>query len=257
MFKLRILTSFLASHALTPHTDAIYKNTIHTKITPLAHNHPQPSHETNRTHTHPSIESVHPRRGEMSAADPQGSPSNRGGGSSSTPLGAGSQPELIGMDDSKAVLVITPTLVYDMKGEVYALLADIVLAVDHFTVPDGYKTEGSCERSFMYSLGDYVVALEEEDGEHKYFCLADATCRKNKTTVPCKKGDRSNVNTHRKGKILSICVLYVGYIQNHTPGHLPAGYYPTKNSCKFFMTFMPVPGTSESSVRPWPQYYAR
>ena len=37
--------------------------------------------------------------------------------------------------------------------------------------------------------------LEEEDDKHKYFCLADPTCRKNKTTDPCKKGDRSNVNT--------------------------------------------------------------
>ena len=36
--------------------------------------------------------------------------------------------------------------------------------------------------------------LEEEDDKHKYFCLADPTCRKNKTD-PCKKGDRSNVNT--------------------------------------------------------------
>ena len=111
----------------------------------------------------------------MSAADPQGSPSNRGGGSSSTPLGAGSQPELIGMDDSKAVLVIAPALVYDMKGEVYASSADIIRAVDHFTVPDGYRREGSRERSFMYSLGVYVVPLEQENGKHKYLSLADPT----------------------------------------------------------------------------------
>ena len=30
--------------------------------------------------------------------------------------------------------------------------------------------------------------------------MADPSCRKNKTTVPCKKGDRSNVNTHHKSK---------------------------------------------------------
>ena len=67
----------------------------------------------------------------MHATDPQGSPSERGGGgsstpplsdrsggSSSTPPGAESQPEVIEVDDSKALLVITPALVYDMKGEV-------------------------------------------------------------------------------------------------------------------------------------------
>ena len=81
----------------------------HTGTTPLAHNQPQPRHKTNRTHTHPSIASVYPWRGKMHATDPQGSPSERGGGgsstpplsdrsggSSSTPPGAGSQPEVIG-----------------------------------------------------------------------------------------------------------------------------------------------------------------
>ena len=99
--------------------------------------------QTEHEHTHPSIAPVCPRRGEMNAADRQGSPSDRGGGKSSTPLAAGSQPEVIEVDDGKAVLVITPALVYDMKGEVYALPADIVQAVDHFTAPDGYKREGS------------------------------------------------------------------------------------------------------------------
>ena len=122
------------------------------------------------------------------------------------------------MDDSKAVLVSIPALVYDKKVEVYALPADIVQTVDHFTVPDGYRREGSRERSFMQSLGVYVVQLGEEDDKHKYFCLADPTCRKNKATVPCKKGDRSKVNTYHKSKKDSICVLYVGYIQNHAQG---------------------------------------
>ena len=45
-------------------------------------------------------------------------PSDRGGGSSSIPPGAGSQREVIEVDDSKAALVITPALVYDMKEEV-------------------------------------------------------------------------------------------------------------------------------------------
>ena len=45
------------------------------------------------------------------------------------------------------------SLVYDMKGEVYALPADIGWAFDDLTVPDGYSRDGSRERSLMYSLG--------------------------------------------------------------------------------------------------------
>ena len=101
-----------------------------------------------------------------------------GGGSSSTPPAAGSQPEVIEVDDNKPVLAITPALVYDMEGEVYVLPADIVQAGDDFKVPDGYRREGSGERSFMYSLGVYVVPLAEEDH------MEDPACRKNKTTVP-------------------------------------------------------------------------
>ena len=147
-------------------------------------------------------------------------PSDRGDGSSSTPPGAWSQPEVLEVDDSKAVLVITPALVY-MKGEMHALPADIVQAVDHFTVPEGDRREGSRERMFMYWLGVYVVPSEEEDDKHKYFCQADLTCRKNKTTAPRKKGDRRNVNTHHMSKQLCICVVCLEYIQNHTRGIYP------------------------------------
>ena len=47
------------------------------------------------------------------------------------------------------MLVITPPLVYDTIGQVYALSVDVVQAVDHFTVLDGYGRDGSRERSFM------------------------------------------------------------------------------------------------------------
>ena len=136
----------------------------------------------------------------MSAADLQGSPSDRsggssstpppsdrGGGSSSTPPGTGNQPEVIEVDDSKAVLVVSPALVYDMKGEVYALPAIIVQAVDHFTVPGDYRGEGSRERSFMYSLEVYIVPLEEEDDKHKYSCLVDTRAAKTRWRLPTKK----------------------------------------------------------------------
>lgn len=148
----------------------------------------------------------------MNAADSRGSPSDRGGGSSptpppdrgggssSTPSGPEGELEVIEVNDDKAVLVISPALAYDMQGEVYSLPADTVKAVDDFTVPKGYRREGSRDRSYMYSLGVYVTPLDEEDEKHKYFCLASPTCRKNKAFVPCKKGDRSNVNTHLKSK---------------------------------------------------------
>ena len=163
---------------------------MYTETSSFAHNHPQPQG------------SPSDRGGGSSSTPP---PSDRDRGSSYTPPGAGSQPEIIEVGDCKAVLVITPALVY-MKGDMYALPADIVQAVDHFTVPGDYRGEGSRERSFMYSLEVYIVPLEEEDDKHKCFCLADPTCLKNKTTVPCKKGDRSNVNTHhRSKKTFSLC----------------------------------------------------
>ena len=97
----------------------------------------------------------------MDAADPQGSPPGRGGGSSFTPPlrqtgggssstspAAGSQPEVIEVDDNKAVFAITPALVFDMEREVHVLPADIVQAGDDCKVPDGYGRESSGERLF-------------------------------------------------------------------------------------------------------------
>ena len=50
-------------------------------------------------------------------------------------------------------------------------------------------------------------------------------------------------------------VVFCRVRTNHTRGIYP-GYYPTKNFCKFCRTFIPVPGTSGSSVRqsyPYPE----
>ena len=99
----------------------------------------------------------------MDAADPRGSTPDRGGGSSSIPLRqmgggssrtpplAGSQPEVIEVDDNKAVLAITPALVYGMEEEVYVLPEDIVQAGDDFKVPDGYRRE-VFRRALVYVL---------------------------------------------------------------------------------------------------------
>ncbi|CAM9505990.1 unnamed protein product [Ectocarpus sp. 8 AP-2014] len=86
--------------------------------------------------------------------------------------------------------------VYNKKGEVQEVDAAVVKAVDDFQVPHGHVRKGDRERSFMYRLGVYVEELEGE--KHKYFCLADATCRRKSKMVPCKGGDRSNVNSHLK-----------------------------------------------------------
>lgn len=71
----------------------------------------------------------------------------------------------------------------------------IVDAVDKSPVPDGFVRKGSREQSYMYSLG--VYAEECEGINNKYFCMASAECRRTRKAIPCKKGDRSNVNTQR------------------------------------------------------------
>eukprot|EP00752_Nemacystus_decipiens_P010971 g9750.t1 len=92
--------------------------------------------------------------------------------------------------------VIDPALVYNRQGEVVEVDADVVKAVDGFAVPDGYVRKGARDGSFMYSLGAYIEAVEGES--HKYFCLASGACRRSRKVIPCKRGDRSNVNTHHR-----------------------------------------------------------
>ena len=50
------------------------------------------------------------------------------------------------------------------------------------------------------------------------------------------------------GKWPRLCSILVGQAQT-IPGVLAPGYSHTKNFCKFCRTFIPVPGTSGSSVR--------
>ena len=50
-------------------------------------------------------------------------------------------------------------------------------------MPDGYRRQSSRERLFMYSLGVYVVPLEEEDDKPENFGLADPTCRKDLSLI--------------------------------------------------------------------------
>lgn len=95
-----------------------------------------------------------------------------------------------------APVIEQPALVYNKQGQVVELEADVVKAVGGFKAPDGYVRKGARDGSFMYSLGVYAEALEGDN--HKYFCLASGTCRRSKKMIPCKRGDRSNVNTHHR-----------------------------------------------------------
>lgn len=95
-----------------------------------------------------------------------------------------------------SVPVVTPALVYTKGGDVVDVDQRVVKAVDRFKAPDGFVRKGSREQSFMYSVGVYVEAMGSVN--HKYFCLADSKCRRKTKVVPCKNGDRSNVNTHLK-----------------------------------------------------------
>eukprot|EP00903_Cladosiphon_okamuranus_P013418 g12500.t2 len=74
--------------------------------------------------------------------------------------------------------------------------AATVTAVDTFQVPSGFVRMGYRNDSFMYSLGVYAEQIG--GNQHKFFCLASHECRRKKKTVPCTRGDRSNVNSHLK-----------------------------------------------------------
>ncbi|CAB1105955.1 unnamed protein product [Ectocarpus sp. CCAP 1310/34] len=105
--------------------------------------------------------------------------------------------EIVGAGGSGAdVPVITAAAVYNKDGEPHAVNTAVVKAVDDFKVPEGYVRKGSREKSYMYSLGVYIEALKGD--KHQFYCLVDGTCRRKNKMIPCKGGDRSNVNSHLK-----------------------------------------------------------
>ena len=108
------------------------------------------------------------------------------------------------------MLEIKTTLVYDAhdaKGEVVELPEDTIKAVDDFVLASGCRSEGARERSFMYSEGVCTIPLDMKDEKHKYFCVATAGCRQNKTGVPCKGGDVAT-RTRNFCAIYTPCLLY-------------------------------------------------
>ena len=59
--------------------------------------------------------------------------------------------------------VILPAPAYNsLTGDVYELPAETVKAVKGFPVPAGFRTEGTRDASFMYSIGVYVETTDEK-----------------------------------------------------------------------------------------------
>ena len=76
--------------------------------------------------------------------------------------------EVIDVDaEKKAVPVILPAPGYNsLMGDVYQMPAETIKAVHGFSVPAGFRREGTREALFMYSIGVYVETIGEilEDG---------------------------------------------------------------------------------------------
>lgn len=89
-----------------------------------------------------------------------------------------------------------PAVVYTSAGNKAQIADATVTAVDDFQVPPGFVRQGCRMDSFMYSLGVYVEQIGGT--QHKFFCLAGPECRRKKKVIPCRRGDRSNVNSHLK-----------------------------------------------------------
>ena len=106
--------------------------------------------------------------------------------------------EVVEGGSGAGVPVIKPAPVYNKEGVVVEVTQDIVDAVDKFTPPAGFVRKGSRDKSYMYSVGVYVEHTESRRTDHKYYCLAHSKCRRSSKVIPCKRGDRSNVNTHLK-----------------------------------------------------------
>ena len=121
----------------------------------------------------------------------------------------------------EGVPVIKPALVYSTtSGQVIEVSESIFEAVDKFEVPHGFVRKGTREQSYMYSVGVY---LHDEAGiNHKYHCMASQDCRLKKKVIPCRNGDRSNVNTHLKGahKIQGMAAKERAQKKNKATGHL-------------------------------------
>ena len=74
--------------------------------------------------------------------------------------------------------------------------SETIKFVDDFIVPRGYRSEGTREASFMYSLGVYCVPADQSDLNAVYLCLFNSKGRSANTIIPCAKKQCANVNKH-------------------------------------------------------------
>ena len=60
--------------------------------------------------------------------------------------------------------------------------------------------DGAAVKAYLCTLcmGVYLKPIDVDDPVHKYYCLASPECRNKKHVIPCKKGDRSNVNSQTR-----------------------------------------------------------
>ncbi|CAN0267242.1 unnamed protein product, partial [Ectocarpus sp. 4 AP-2014] len=98
-----------------------------------------------------------------------------------------------------------PAPIFLVKGgDEYVVPEATKNAISSYAVPEGFQQEGAREDSFMFSLGIYCVPIgvvRRSSAENKAFfkCMVGA-CIKSGKTVPCKKGNKSNVNKHFREK---------------------------------------------------------
>ena len=97
--------------------------------------------------------------------------------------------------EKEAVPVILTAPVYNSRtGGMHELPAETIKTVDDFPVPAAFRRQGTREALFVYSIGVYVESIDEKTAPCNYFCLTSASCRQQKTVIPCKGRDRAHVN---------------------------------------------------------------
>ena len=98
--------------------------------------------------------------------------------------------------------VVLPAITYEATSrEQVKVPEDVRRAVEGFEPPVGTIADGSVTQSYIYSWGVYCRSLSHTSSQRitpRFFCLANDKCRRHKTVIPCKNGDRSNVSKHMR-----------------------------------------------------------
>ena len=97
---------------------------------------------------------------------------------------------------------VLPAITYEATTRQQVTIPeDVRRAVESFEPPAGTIAEGSVTQSFIYSWGVYCRSQSHTGAQGiqpRFFCIASEKCRRNKTVIPCKNGDRSNVSKHMR-----------------------------------------------------------